>query len=144
MLKILKKRISQLDCKNGFILDGFPRNLKQAEMLEKITEIDKVIEISISDEEAVERISGRRICKKCNISYNIKTSPKPLKNEICDKCNEKLFQRKDDNEEAVRKRLEIYHNETESILEKYKDKVIKINGEQDINLVTEDILKTLI
>jgi len=141
MIKILKERISKSDCKKGFILDGFPRNLKQADELEKEIEIDKYFEIFIKDDEAVKRISGRRNCTKCGAIYNINTSQKPLLDGKCDKCNSDLFQREDDKAEAIKKRLEIYHNETEPILERYD--VIRINGKQKVESVTHDILEKL-
>jgi len=141
IIKILKQKIQQPECEKGFILDGFPRNLSQAETLDSITNIDKVIEISISDTEAIKRISGRRNCKNCGAIYNIYTSPKPSQENICDKCGGELLQRADDTEEAVKKRLEIYHKETEPILGKYDS--IKINGEQPIEKVSEDISENL-
>jgi len=142
--KILKERIKKEDCKNGFILDGFPRNLEQAEEFEKIRKIDRIIEISISDEEAIKRLKGRWNCKKCGIAYNVVTMPKPKKDKKCDQCGEELSQRNDDiNDEAIKKRLAIYHEETTPILSKYRDRAIKINGEQEIDRITEDILKIL-
>ncbi len=134
MLDILKQRLF-----NDFILDGFPRNLKQAEMLDSIVNIDKVVEISISDEEAVKRLAGRRTCKKCGAIFNIYTNPP--KEDICDKCGGGLIKREDDNDEAIKKRLEVYHSETEKVLKRYD--VLKINGEQDIEKVTSDILDGL-
>lgn len=142
MLRILKQTINSPYCEVGFILDGFPRNLEQAKELEKITSIDKFIEISISDNEAIKRISGRRNCNQCGKIYNIHTSPKPKQDNLCDNCKIQLTQRADDTEEAVKKRLEIYHTNTEPILNHYPS--IKINGEQEINQVTKDILKKLI
>jgi len=140
MLELLKERLERDDCERGFILDGFPRNLKQAEMLDAITEIDKVIEINISDEEAVKRLGGRVACEKCGRGFNTVTIP-PKEEGKCDKCGGKLVQRADDTEDAIRKRLGIYHGETEPMLEKYDS--IKINGEQSIENVREDILKAL-
>jgi len=142
MLKILKETINSPYCEAGFILDGFPRNIEQAKELEKITPIDKFIEISISDEEAIKRISGRRNCKQCGKIYNINTSPKPQEENKCDDCKIELTQRSDDTEEAVKKRLNVYHNDTEPILKEYPS--IKINGEQDIKQVTQDILEKLV
>lgn len=141
VLRMLKKRLGEKDCAHGFVLDGFPRNLKQAEELDKIIKIDKVIEINISDEEAVKRISGRVSCVLCKEGYNELTSPKPKNRGICDRCGGKLVKRADDNETAVRERLKIYHEETEPLLQKYS--FIKINGEQDIESVAKDILIAL-
>ena len=142
ILELLKEIINSRYCKVGFILDGYPRNLKQAKELEKITSIDKLIEISISDKDAVKRLSGRRNCPKCGKIYNIHTNPKPKKENKCDNCKLELFQRQDDNEDAIKKRLEIYHKETKPILKNYPH--IKVNGNQDINKVTQDILEKLI
>jgi len=142
-LKILKQRISQHDCNHGFILDGFPRNLNQAHLLDNITKIDQVIEISISDEEALKRLGGRVNCENCKTGYNLITEPKPKHPTICDKCGGKLIQRADDNKEAIKKRLHTYHQETEPILNKYKHITIKINGEQDIEEITKEILNQL-
>lgn len=141
IIKILKKRILRKDCKNGFILDGFPRNLSQAEALSKIMDIDKVVEITISDKEAIRRISGRRVCKKCDAIYNIATSPKPKKKNVCDECGGKLYQRKDDTKKALKKRLKIYHRDTEKILSYYKS--VKIDGEHPIDKVSKGILKVV-
>ena len=142
VIRVLKEKLFRDDdCKKGFILDGFPRNLNQAEALNKIINIDKILEISISDNESVRRICGRRNCKNCGAIYNINSSPKPIKEGKCDKCGGELFQRADDNENALKKRLLIYHQETEPILNKYTS--VKINGEQSIKKVSEDILKKL-
>ncbi len=143
MIKILEQRIKKKDCKKGFILDGFPRNIKQAKKLDKITSIDKVIEIKISDKQAIKRLEGRRICPICGANYNIVTSPKPKQQEKCDKCGSKLIKRKDDTKTSIKKRLTIYHKKTEPILDYYKDKVIKINGQQSIDKVTKNIMKNL-
>jgi adenylate kinase len=142
MLKVLKERLSEEDCKKGFILDGFPRNLEQAKALSSIAKIDIVIEIKISDKTAKERLKGRWNCKKCNIAYNLVTSPRPKRIGFCDVCNSSLYQRDDDkNDDAIDKRIKIYHDETEPILKYYNS--IRINGEQTIEKVKEDILKTL-
>ena len=144
IINMLKKRIKQPDCKKGVILDGFPRNLEQAEELEKIIKIDKIFEITISDETAKKRLMGRWNCKKCGIAYNVVTEPNPKKQGLCDNCQVPLYQRDDDKDEkAIEKRLAIYHEETEPILKKFKERVIKINGEQAIEKITEDILKKL-
>lgn len=141
MLEILKKRFSKKDCKRGFILDGFPRNIKQAKALDKIVDIDEVIEIDISDKESIKRIEGRRMCKKCGRIYNVNTKPKPKKEGICDFDGSELYQRKDDNKEALKKRLEIYHKETKGILEHYNS--VRVNGKMSIDRVTKKILKII-
>jgi adenylate kinase len=140
MLEVLKARLAKKDCAKGFILDGFPRNLKQAGMLDKITSIDKAIEINISDSEAVRRLSGRVACANCGKGYNLITMP-PKNPKKCDDCGGKLVQREDDKEAAIRKRLGIYHRETEPILEHYQ--AIRINGEQSVEKVSKDIFKVL-
>ena len=141
MIEILKERISKDDAKKGFILDGFPRNLNQAEELNNVTNIDKFIEILIPDDLAVKRLSGRVNCSKCGEIYNLFTFPKPKKKGVCDKCSNKLSKRDDDNEEAIRKRLAIYHKETEPILR--ENPSLKIDGTREIEKVTDDILKSL-
>jgi adenylate kinase len=139
MLKVLQKRFEEKDCENGFILDGYPRNVAQAKMLETITHIDKVIEIHISDEESVRRLNVRTSCEKCGTIYGLNKPPK--EKGICDLDGGKLLKRDDDNEDAIKKRLEIYHRDTEPILEMYDS--IQVNGEQKIEPVTEEVMKVL-
>lgn len=142
-LEILKQRMSKPDCKKGFILDGYPRNISQAKMLDTITKVDLVIEIGLDDEESINRLLGRRSCKTCNKEYNINIpflAPKDPK--LCDLCGNTLFQRKDDStQESIQNRLDIYHNETEPVLKHYKS--IKINGNQPIDAVLSNILKAI-
>ncbi|MBL7059317.1 nucleoside monophosphate kinase [Candidatus Pacearchaeota archaeon] len=140
-IKMLRERILKEDCKNGFIFDGFPRTLPQAEMLEKEIKIDYIIDVHISDEEAIKRMSGRRICKKCGELYNLNTNHIPKKKNMCDKCGGILFKREDQTSEAIKKRIEIHYKEVKPILKKFNP--IIINGEQSIDKVTEDILKIL-
>jgi adenylate kinase len=140
IIKILKERISQPDAEKGFILDGFPRNLAQAKALKEMIRVDKIIEISISDEEAVRRLSGRVNCPQCGAIFNTITNP-PKKEMICDVCGERLMKRADDEENAIRARLEIYHNETEPILKEHPS--IRIDGTNSIEKVNEDILNEL-
>lgn len=142
VIKLLEQRILKEDCKNGFILDGTPRNMNQVNLLKNMTKIDKVVEITLSDELAIERISSRLSCRKCGAVYNILTNPPKNKN-ICNLCKEELYRRTDDNPDAIKKRLKIYHNETEPILKEYKNILIKINGNQEIDKIAEDILKKL-
>lgn len=141
MVRILKSKLESSECENGFILDGFPRNIAQVEMLKKISDVDKVVEIVISDEESVRRIGGRRGCEKCGAIFNVNTSPRPKVEGVCDKCGGELKQREDDNEKALRERLKVYHEETESILKMYE--FSRIDGEKSIKEVFSDIVETL-
>lgn len=141
--ELVKERLSKPDCAGGFILDGYPRNLSQAEFLLSYQEITHVLEIWISDKEAVKRISGRRMCS-CGMSYHLEYNP-PKVAGVCDRCGGRLFFRDDDTEEAVKQRLKIYHNETESMISFWRkyDIHYKINGEQKISAVTKDVIKIL-
>ena len=118
VLLLLKERISQDDCSDGFVLDGFPRNLAQAKALEDITDVDLVISISVDHNLLVERITGRRTCKNCGAIFHIQYQP-PQERNICDKCSGNLYQREDDTEETVKRRLNTYENETEPLIEYY-------------------------
>jgi adenylate kinase len=142
IIKILKRRISKKDCKSGFILDGFPRDLKQAKILEKITKIDQVINISITDNESVKRISSRLSCPNCKSIFNKITNP-PKSGILCDNCQTKLITREDDTKKAIMKRLKIYHKKTSKIIKFYKEKLIEIDGNQKIDKITKDILSSL-
>ncbi|MBS3087087.1 nucleoside monophosphate kinase [Candidatus Pacearchaeota archaeon] len=139
IVRILKERLKKVDCKKGFILDGFPRNVSQVKELAKITDIDKVVEISISDEESIKRISGRRNCVKCGAIFNVNSSPRPKVEGVCDKCGGELVQRADDNEKALKERLKVYHKETERILKMYK--FMRVNGNNSIEKVEADIVE---
>lgn len=143
--KIVKDRIHQPDCSVGFVLDGYPRNKTQLDFLEKIVKVDFAIVIEISDEEAVKRLGGRLACK-CGLSYHLKFNP-PKQVGICDKCGSELFKRDDDEPEAIKKRLEIYHQETEPLLEIYEDQGIlnRVDGSKSIEEVykqVDEIIKT--
>ena len=115
IIGIITERVAREDCKNGYILDGVPRTIAQAEALEKAgIKFDDVISIEISDEVIMERMSGRRVCESCGASYHLVAVP-PKQEGICDKCGGKLVQRKDDAPETVKARLEVYHRETEPL-----------------------------
>lgn len=141
IVRILKERLSKGVCESGFILDGFPRNVSQAEILKGIVDIDKVVEIAISDEESIRRVGGRRNCSKCGAIYNVNTLPVPRVEGVCDKCGAELLKRSDDNEEALRERLKIYHGETERVLKMYD--FVRIDGAQSIEKVEQDILENI-
>ena len=119
IIGIVDERLAQDDCRNGYILDGVPRTIAQAEALEKagIT-FDAVVSIEISEEEILRRMSGRRVCGACGASYNVDFVP-PRVEGICDSCGGKLIQRKDDTPETVRERLKVYHTETEPLVDFY-------------------------
>ena len=118
VLDLLKERLNKDDCVGGFILDGYPRNIAQANELANITDIDLVIDISVDYGLLVKRITGRRTCKECGAIFHIEFNP-PTKEGICNKCTGELFQRSDDTEETVRKRLYTYENQTKPLIEYY-------------------------
>ncbi len=142
ILKLIKERLSSEDTKKGFILDGFPRTINQAEGLSTLLkemkiEIDVVINVDVPDKVIIERNTGRRLCSDCQMMYHIEFSP-PKKEGICDKCGGGLYQRVDDREDKVRYRIEVYTKETEPVLNFYKERgLLKvINGvgdEEEIN-----------
>ena len=119
IIGIVDERLAQPDCGKGYILDGVPRTIAQAEALEKadIT-FDAVVSIEISEEEILHRMSGRRVCEACGSSYNVEAVP-PRREGVCDNCGGKLIQRKDDTPETVRERLKVYHMETEPLVDFY-------------------------
>ena len=137
--QLVKDRINQPDCAVGFVLDGYPRNQAQLEFLSGIAEVDFAIVIEISDDEAIKRLGGRLACK-CGLSYHLEFNP-PKKEGICDKCGDKLFRRDDDQPEAIKKRLEIYHQATEPLLAIYEAQGIlhRIDGSKSIEEVYRQI-----
>ena len=145
VIDVLKERIVQDDCQNGFILDGFPRSIPQAQALEKMgVKIDKVISIEVEDDEIIRRITGRRVCSACGTSYHI-TDNKPQKENICDRCGGQLIIRDDDTEETIKSRLEVYHKQTEPLKSFYKKegKLIIVIGQKDVKDTTKLTLKAL-
>lgn len=117
---IVKQRLSEPDLESGFILDGFPRTVVQAEALTASgIKIDKVLSLEVEDEKIIERLSSRRECSKCGVPYNV-ISNKPKQEGVCDKCGGELIRRKDDNPETIKNRLDVYHSETEPIKDYYK------------------------
>ena len=133
---ILKDRINKEDCKNGFILDGFPRNLHQAQALEELTDISFVFHLKISDEASIKRLSFRRQCKNCGKIYNLTTNP--AQNGKCE-CNGELYQRDDDKEDAIKKRLETFRHEEEDLIEFYHAIIKSVDAEKSIS----EVLKAL-
>ena len=134
VIGILKDRIAQDDAKNGFILDGFPRTVSQAEALEKMgVNIDKVVEIHVADEKITARMSGRRVCEGCGNSYHIDYKPTKVEG-VCDACGAKVVQRVDDKPETVLSRLETYHEKTAPLKDFYaaKGKLVTVEGQEEI------------
>ena len=118
---LLEERLKKPDCEKGFILDGYPRTIAQAEALEGITEIDLVINLNVPDEIIIKRLSNRLICKKCGAIYNRLTLP-PKTDNVCDKCRGELYVREDDQPEVVQRRLDVYRKQTAPLIEYYKRK----------------------
>ena len=119
--ELVKDRLAQDDCKNGYILDGFPRTIPQAEMLDGLVADLKVVNFQISDDIVIGRLSTRRVCKACGANYNIKTLP-PKVEGVCDKCGGELYQRDDDKQESILHRMDVYREQTEPLINFYKEK----------------------
>lgn len=145
VIGIIKERLGEDDCKNGFILDGFPRTIPQAQALDEMgIRIDKVIDIEVPDEAIVARMSGRRVCAKCGNSYHV-VYKTPREEGVCDSCGGELAQRKDDYPETVLERLRIYHEQTEPLKEYYEKKGILriVEGQEEVKDTTALTLKAL-
>ena len=145
VIGIIKERLSEPDCKGGFILDGFPRTIPQAEALYAMgIEIDKVVDIEVDDDQIIKRLSGRRECSVCGATYHIENNP-TKDGKTCDKCHAQLVTRKDDNPETIKSRLDVYHSQTEPLIEFYKGKgnLLEVDGGKTLSEATEDILKAL-
>jgi len=146
---LVTDRITQADCKNGFMLDGFPRNVAQAEHLDVFLNqeniaLDKVVNIEVDKSILVGRAVGRRICKSCGATYHVKFNP-PKVEGVCDVCQGELYQRADDTEETVSKRIQVYLDETKPLIDYYTSKgiIANINGQQSIDEVFKDIVSAL-
>ena len=145
VIGIIKDRLAEDDCKNGFILDGFPRTIPQAEALDEMgVVIDKVIDIEVADEKIAARMSGRRVCKTCGNSYHLEYK-KPAAEGVCDACGGELVQRKDDAPETVLERLKVYHDETEPLKSYYEKqgKLFIVEGQEEVAATTALTLKAL-
>ncbi len=145
VIGIIKERLAKDDCKNGFILDGFPRTIPQAEALDAMgVVIDKVIDIEVPDDKIVQRLSGRRVCADCGASYHLEYK-KPEKDGICNVCGGKLVQRKDDHPDTVLDRLKVYHEQTEPLKDYYsKAGLLKVvEGQEEVAATTALTLKAL-
>lgn len=145
VIGIIQERLQKDDCKNGFILDGFPRTIPQAEALDAMgVEIDRVVSIEVPDEKIVERMSGRRVCEKCGASYHM-LYKKPAKEDVCDACGGALIRRKDDAPETVQDRLKVYHEQTEPLKDYYakSGKLRTVEGQEEVADTTRLMLAAL-
>lgn len=145
VIGIIKERLAEDDCKNGFILDGFPRTIPQAEALDKMGfEIDHALSIEVDDAEIIKRMSGRRVCSVCGASYHTEFK-KPEKEGVCNICGGELVIRKDDEPETVMNRLKVYHEQTEPLKDYYKScgKLITVEGQDKVEDTTALVLKAL-
>ena len=145
VIGIIKERLAEDDCQNGFILDGFPRTIPQAEALDNLgVDIDCVLDIDVKDEAIAARLGGRRVCPKCGASYHLDYK-KPSKDGICDQCGEALIQRKDDAPETVLERLAIYHEQTEPLKGYYQKagKLKTVAGQEKVEDTTKLVFEAL-
>ncbi|WP_148897094.1 adenylate kinase [Geothermobacter ehrlichii] len=149
VIGIVGERLQQADCDKGFILDGFPRTVPQADALKAtLAGLDKalsaVISLEVDVEALIERLTGRRTCRDCGRGFHLKFDP-PAKADVCDSCGGELFQRDDDREETIRKRLQVYQEQTAPLVEYYQREglLVAIDGMQEMAAVQEDILATL-
>ncbi len=145
VIGIVKERLKAEDCKNGFVLDGFPRTVVQAQALDDMgINIDKVLDIQVADQKICERLSGRRICKNCAASYHTIYKPS-ADGETCDKCGGQLVCRKDDHPETVLERLRVYHEQTEPLISFYKSrgKLVVIEGQEEVAETSKRTLAAL-
>jgi adenylate kinase len=142
IIDIVKERLAQDDCGKGYILDGFPRTVPQAEALDTFAKIDCVIELSVDDQVLVNRLSGRRVCLKCGATYHVSMLEGKT---TCDVCGEELIQREDDKAETVLNRLKVYHTQTAPLIGYYERKGLlrKVDGDQEVDAICGAILKTL-
>lgn len=146
---MVKDRLQKPDCQNGFLLDGFPRTLAQAEALDETLQsmgiqLDGVINITVPRDKLMARLTGRRVCRNCGATYHILFNPPQVEGK-CNTCGGELYQRSDDNEEAVANRLDVYEAQTRPLIEYYAQKglLININGDQEIKKVFEDIIASV-
>ena len=149
VIDLVEDRLAKDDCKDGFLLDGFPRTVAQGVSLDAILDrqdksLTKVINIDVKPEILIERAVGRRVCKSCGSTFHIKYNP-PKEDGICDNCHEKLIQRDDDTENTVKTRIKVYFEQTAPLIDYYKaqDLLLNINGESDIKKVFDDIVQGL-
>lgn len=145
VIAIIDSRLKEDDCKNGYILDGFPRTVAQAEALKQMgVDIDAAISIEVDDSIIIDRLSGRRECSGCGATYHIKYTPSS-KGDICEKCGAPLVTRPDDSADTIKQRLKVYHETTEVLKTFYENegKLVLIDGDRDVDEITQEIFKVL-
>lgn len=143
-IELVKERLGQEDAQKGYILDGFPRTIPQAEALAEFSSVEKVVNFDIPDTAVVERLSGRQVCKNCGANYH-KLFLKPAREGVCDKCGGELYTRDDDKEEAILKRLEVYRAQTAPLIEFYREKglLIDVDARPAVDKVVENFKAAL-
>ena len=141
---LVMDRLSQPDCTNGYILDGFPRTLAQAAALDAKVEMDAAVDVEVPDENIINRMAGRRVCSSCGEPYHIEYKV-PQQENVCDRCGSPLMIRKDDEAETVKKRLVVYHEQTAPLIDHYQaaGKLIAVDGTKSVEAVTQDIMAAL-
>lgn len=149
VIDIALDRLSKDDCRNGFLLDGFPRTVQQADALDKYlgnkdSKVEYVLDIQVEKETLVDRLITRRVCRDCGATYNIKGMP-PKKENVCDKCGGELYQRADDNEETVNNRIDVYNTQTKPLLDYYEKagNIVHLDGEAGLTKLFESIVSVL-
>ena len=149
LIDIIKDRLQKPDTRKGFLLDGFPRTIAQAEALDPILDdinkkLDAVVNVDVSANELIRRLSGRRTCRACGATYHVKSNP-PKVEGVCDLCGGELYQRADDTEAAIKHRIEVYQKQTQPLIDYYRKKglLVDIDGEREIDEVRSDIMKAL-
>jgi adenylate kinase len=149
MVEMAVQRLEQEDCRGGFILDGFPRTIVQAETLDELLKeknmgLDAVLKLQVSDETVIRRLSHRRLCSRCGADYNLLSNP-PKKENLCDRCGGDLYQREDDREETIARRLLVYHHQTKPLQTYYRDKgsLLVFDAHRDVEEVSAEIIDAL-
>lgn len=147
--RMVEQRLSTPDCKNGFLMDGYPRTVNQAKFLKELLKkknqgIDLVIEVYLEEEEILRRLTNRRVCSQCNAVYHLISNP-PAESGLCDKCGLGLYHRSDDKEEVIISRINVYNNQTKPLVDFYtkERKLVRINGGKDIKIVTDEIMSAI-
>jgi adenylate kinase len=143
-IELVKERLSRDDARNGYILDGFPRTIPQAEALATFSGVEKVVNFDIPDDSVVERLSGRRVCRGCGANYHV-AFQKPKRDGVCDACGGELYTRDDDKKEAIQKRLEVYRAQTAPLIDHYRAKglLVDVDARPAVDVVVENFKKAM-